>query len=205
MSFAADKTALRRQLRARRRALTEAERFQRSHAVCRRIAQRAEFRRARRVALYLAADGEVDMATLLDRIWARRQTACLPVLRPMAGGKMDFLPYEPGDLLRANRYGIPEPVANLREAIAPPFLDLVLLPLVAFDLYGHRLGMGGGFYDRTFAFLRQRRHWRRPLLLGVAYDFQQVERLPAEPWDVPLHAVVTESRWLTFPNQEPRP
>ncbi len=199
LSSLSDKTALRRQLRARRRALTEAERFQRSRAVCRRIAQRTEFRRARRIALYLAADGEVDLAPLLDKIWARRQMACLPVLRPLSGRKMDFLPYEPGDLLNANRYGIPEPVGHPREAVAPPFLDLVLLPLVAFDLQGNRLGMGGGFYDRTFAFLRRRHRWHRPRLVGVAYDFQQVEYLPAEPWDVPLHAVVTESRWIPFP------
>jgi len=199
-----DKTELRKRLRARRRALSEAERFRLSHAVCERLRRRGEFQRARRIALYLPNDGEVDLTPLLERIWARRQTAYLPVLRLLAGQRLAFHPYRPGDLLAANRYGIPEPVAHPGEAVPPHALDLVLLPLVAFDPQGHRLGMGGGFYDRTFAFLRQRRHWQRPHLVGVAYEFQAVPELPAEPWDVPLHAVVTERRWIPF-SGDPHP
>ncbi len=203
MTTHGDKTELRKRLRARRRALSEAERFQRSHAVCERLRRRSEFQRARRIALYLPNDGEVDPTPLLDVIWGTRRTALLPVLRVLAGNRLAFHPYRPGDLLAPNRYGIPEPVAHPGEAMPPHALDLVLMPLVAFDSHGHRLGMGGGFYDRTFAFLRQRRHWHRPRLVGVAYDFQEVPELPAEPWDVPLHAVVTESRWIPCPGETP--
>ncbi len=198
MTLSSDKRALRRRLRARRRALSEAERFRRARAVCALLARRPEFQRARRVALYLANDGEVDLAPLIDRLWRRGLPAYLPVLRPLHARPLAFVPYRPGTLLVANRYGIPEPRAPRAQALAAPALDLVLVPLVAFDAEGRRLGMGGGYYDRTFAFLRQRRHWRRPRLVGVAYDFQEVAALPAEPWDVPLHAVVTERRWIPF-------
>ncbi len=203
MTTHGDKTELRKRLRARRRALSEVERFQRSHAICERLRRRSEFQRARRIVLYLPNDGEVDPTPLLDALWGARRMALLPVLRVLAGNRLAFHPYRPGDILAPNRYGIPEPVANPGEAVPPHTLDLVLLPLVAFDSQGRRLGMGGGFYDRTFAFLRQRRQWRRPLLIGVAYDFQEVPELPAEPWDVPLHAVVTETRWIPCAGETP--
>jgi len=75
-------------------------------------------------------------------------------------------------------------------------LDIALVPLVAFDDYGRRLGMGGGYYDRTFAYLRHREHWRRPKLIGVAFEFQRVAELPAQPWDVPLDGIITEKGLL---------
>jgi 5-formyltetrahydrofolate cyclo-ligase len=78
------------------------------------------------------------------------------------------------------------------DTIDARWLDLVLMPLVGFDADGNRLGMGAGFYDRKFAFLRHRRAWRRPLLLGIAFDAQRVERFDAALHDVPLWGVVTE-------------
>jgi 5-formyltetrahydrofolate cyclo-ligase len=104
-----------------------------------------------------------------------------------------FVGWRPGGELRRNRFGIGEP----RGPRLPwRRLDLVLLPLVAFDAGGGRLGMGGGFYDRTFAALRARRgQWQRPALVGLAHGFQRVAALPREAWDVPLAAVATERRW----------
>ena len=87
---------------------------------------------------------------------------------------------------------IPEPLVERRELVRVRDLDLILMPLVGFDLQGNRLGMGGGFYDRSLAFLRYRLYWKRPRLLGLAYDFQQVDILTADPWDIPMQAVVTD-------------
>ena len=98
--------------------------------------------------------------------------------------------------MKPNRYGIPEPMDTQPRSARQ--LDLLLIPLVGFDSAGHRLGMGGGYYDATLAFLRHRRHWRKPRLLGVAYECQKVEALPHDPWDMPLDAVLTERRLYRF-------
>jgi 5-formyltetrahydrofolate cyclo-ligase len=102
-----------------------------------------------------------------------------------AGGELRFTRWRPGQALRANRYGIGEPVALAR----PPRLDLVVLPLVAFDAQGRRLGMGGGYYDRRLA---RARATRRPLRVGYAFALQEVASVPAAAHDVALDAVVTE-------------
>lgn len=102
---------------------------------------------------------------------------------------MEFCLYTMGLPLRRNRFGIPEPLSLLKQQRSSD-LDLVLLPLVGFDKRCNRLGMGAGFYDRALAKL----HCRGPFCIGVAYDFQRVEELPVDPWDVPLQAVVTERR-----------
>ncbi len=96
--------------------------------------------------------------------------------------------------MRPNRFGIPEPIARGRRLTLPWNLDLLLMPLVGFDTDCHRLGMGGGFYDRTLAYLRLRRSWRRPRLLGLAHDCQRIERIEPRPWDIPLESVITECR-----------
>jgi len=95
-------------------------------------------------------------------------------------------------ILEPNFYGIPEP--RPIELIDPRTLDLVLTPLVAFDGSGHRIGMGGGYYDRSFAFLRRRRYWRKPHLLGLAYELQKLPAIIPNDWDIPLDAVATEAR-----------
>ena len=118
---------------------------------------------------------------------------CLPMLLPWHYNRLWFVPWAAGDPLVRNRFGIAEPrPARDRRPIAPHALDLVLTPLVAFDRNCRRMGMGGGYYDRSFAFLGRRRHWNKPRLLGLAYGFQEVETLPVRPWDVPLAGVATE-------------
>jgi len=186
--------SLRRQLRAARRALSPAE--QRAHAlvIAARIARDPRMRRARRIALYVAADGEVDPMPLQALLPGHSRRWYLPVLRGHAAGRLWFVRWRKRDRLRDNRFGIPEPVRRRRHIQPAHALDLVLAPLVGFDADGCRLGMGGGFYDRTLAFLRQRRHWRRPLLVGLAHECQRLEHIEPSDWDVPLDAVVTESR-----------
>jgi len=115
----------------------------------------------------------------------------LPVLDTLRPRRLWFAPYRIGDPLVANRYGIPEPACPSRYRVAAWCLDLVLTPLVAFDEMGNRLGMGGGYYDRTLSFLARRQVWKRPRLVGIAYEFQCLESLPRRPWDIPLNSVIT--------------
>lgn len=116
------------------------------------------------------------------------------MLRGRRENRLWFLPYRPGEPLHPNRFGIPEPSRH-RGRIGPPWnLDLLLVPLVGFDADCNRIGMGGGFYDRTLAYLRHRTHWRRPRLIGIAHECQRVEQIHPRTWDIPLDAVATEQR-----------
>ena len=187
----ATRAALRRELRARRRALTARDRAAAARSLARWIALTPFYRRARRIAVYLANDGEIDPGELVRRARAGGRQVFLPVLIDRPWPHLRFAPYPRGALLRPNRFGIPEPAVPRRTLLPARALDLVLLPLVAFDAHGNRLGMGGGYYDRTLAYQRGRT-WRRPRLLGVGYAFQQVAALDPAGWDVPLHGIVTE-------------
>lgn len=191
---AADKAQLRRQLRARRRALSAQQQARAAQRVVAQLAKIPAYRNARHIACYLENDGEPGTRPL-RRDSQRRGIACyLPVVHAQAGQfTMHFHRYRPGQTLRRNRFGINEPNALRSPAIAADALDIVLMPLVGFDRAGRRLGMGGGFYDRALAFVRRRpAPARRPLLIGVAHSCQELSQLPHAPWDVPLDMIVTE-------------
>ncbi|NIP73447.1 MAG: 5-formyltetrahydrofolate cyclo-ligase [Gammaproteobacteria bacterium] len=189
---------LRRRMRRQRRALPARERTARALELTRHLVDHPLFLRSRRIAGYLAVNGEMDAAPLMQRGLAMRKAVHLPVLVPYRYNRLWFAPCDAGTRLVANRYGIPEPAVPRRALINPVSLDLVLVPLVAFDRHCNRLGMGGGYYDRTFGFLRHRGNWRKPHLVGLAYEFQRVSNLDRQPWDVPLTAVATE-RGLYWP------
>ena len=188
-----DKHQLRQEMRQRRRALTHSERSHASYALAEHVAASRLFQTSQRIAFYLPNDGEIDLQPLLEYAWQVNKQCFLPVIGPRNSRRLWFLPYTKDIPLEQNRFGIPEPVHHRGERqFKPHALDLILLPLVAFDKNGNRLGMGGGFYDRTLAFLAQRQHWQKPRLLGTAYQFQQHKNLPTQPWDIPLGGVVTE-------------
>ena len=178
---------LRREIRAKRRALPAAVRAQADRAIRAHIRSLPEYRRARHVALFLAFDGEPSLEDLVDAARRQRKQLYVPVLRGMT---MKFAELAPGATLAANFFGIMEP--RLGSRFDARKLDLVLTPLVAFDDRGVRIGVGRGYYDRAFKFLRHRSYWRRPKLLGVAYELQRVGPLSPSSWDVPLWGVVTE-------------
>ena len=183
--------SLRRELRARRRALAPEYRVEAAFAAATALATSPAFRPATRIAAFVAADAELDPGPFIALARSRRRTVYLPVLDPRPARGLSFVRTDAGAPLEPNRYGIPEPAPG--PSIDPRFLDLVLVPLVGFDGAGNRLGMGAGYYDRTFAFRRARRHWRGPRLIGVAYDCQEVDAIDDRAWDVPLDGVVTES------------
>lgn len=152
-----------------------------------------DLHRAKHIAIYLPNDGEIDPHPYMAMAHRKGVKFYLPVLHPVHAGKLVFSPYYDGVELTANRFGIPEPAFSKGLRRPAWALDAVLFPLVGFDENGGRLGMGGGFYDRTFAFSR----WRprlSPKLIGLAHDFQKVETLPIKPWDVPLHSVATDRK-----------
>lgn len=190
-----DKLTLRRQLKAARRAKTPAERRHAARAALRLALRQGLFLRARRIGFYLPQGGEFDVRPLLEHARGMRRACHLPML-PRRGRVMRFGRVTRGMQTTKNRYGIPEPVDA--RPLSARQLDLLLLPLVGFDKDGYRLGMGGGYYDATLAFMRHRRHWRKPRLVGVAYECQRVGAVPREPWDMPLDAVLTESRLHRF-------
>ena len=197
MIAAADlsRTQLRRQLRQLRQQLSPLEQRRASQALYKRIVPSPLFRRARHVAIYLAADGEIDPQPLLQAAQRSGKQVYLPTLRRWPHMRMDFQRVRPGEQLIRNRFGIAEPRrcrARQRPAWA---LDLLLLPLVGFDEFGGRLGMGGGFYDRSLAYLARRKNWHKPTMLGLAHECQKVDRLPMAAWDVRLSAIVTDHQW----------
>ena len=186
---------LRRMLRNARRALTPSEQRQAAHGLYRQLAQHPLFRRAKHISLYLPTGGEIDPRLLLRAAQRRGKATYLPVLSAWPRTKMVFQRVKPGEKLLPNRFRILEPRVNAKRQRKVWALDLVLLPLVGFDDAGGRLGMGGGFYDRSLAYLARRQSWRKPTLLGLAHECQKVDRLAQASWDVPLAGTVTDKQW----------
>ena len=189
-----ERGALRRVLRERRRALPAPERIAAADALAARLLALPFAPQSGHAAGYWAMDGEIALHAWQLRL-PRTVRYCLPVLHE--DGHLRFAPWKPGEPLRANRHGIPEPDVAEASLLRADQLDFAVVPLVAFDVRGHRLGMGGGWYDRSFAF--RRTHAAPPYLAGAAFSLQRVEAIAAEHWDVPLDAVCTESD--TFPGE----
>lgn len=183
----AERTALRRELRARRRALPAAERIAGADALATRLFALPFFPATGYVAGYWAMDGEIGLHSWQLRL-PKNLVYCLPVLSD--DDTLRFAPWRPGDALVTNRYGIPEPDIDPRSGLAATEMALIVVPLVGFDDAGHRLGMGGGWYDRTLA--ARLRHPAPPWLVGVGFEAQRIDALAAQAWDVPLDAVCTE-------------
>lgn len=188
-----NKPAVRRSMRRARRNLGPGLQTRAAERLLQLLSPHPLLRSSSRIALYLPQDGELDPRPLARQLWQRRQQVFLPVIEPVRGAspRLRFAPWTSSTRLQPNRFRIPEPLTPTYPGWS---LDLVLMPLVAFDRQGNRLGMGGGFYDRTFDQLRP---WpRQPGLIGLAHSLQEMPELPAAPHDVPLHAVVTDREFI---------
>lgn len=176
-------------MRARRASIDSRVLHRNGNEIIGRLVRADDYANVRRIALYRACGGEVPLDDLAAHARSQGKRTFLP--RVVSRTEMAFIETRDDTELRESRWGIPEPVGG--ESIAPDTLDWVLVPVVAFDSRRNRLGAGGGYYDRTFAF---RRAAPTPRLIGVAHDCQQVDNLDPAPWDVPMDVIVTEKQWM---------
>lgn len=190
--------SIRKQIRERRSKLPISDHEVFSLRACKHIAKSATYIDAEHIALYVAHNGELDPKHLLTQALADNKKCYLPVLDNATGNTLLFLRYRPGDTLALNRYNIPEPIISFANMLPPNELDLVITPLVAFDNNGNRLGMGAGYYDRSFEFLQPDQQHKKPSLVGVGFEFQHIAPFKAEKWDVPLHYAATEKKLYEF-------
>lgn len=188
---------LRTTIRQQRRALSAHQQHRHAQTLAENICRHRAFRNATRIAFYLPEDGEIDTAYLIERAWRYKKQVYLPVVPPL-GHALFFAPYTADSRLQPNRFGINEPDCHPRSWLRARQLNLIMVPLVAFDTHGNRLGMGGGFYDRSLAFTRHRKQWHSPHLIGLAHELQKVDQLPCESWDVPLKMIATEKNLYQF-------
>ena len=190
-----DRVQLRRDLRSRRRALPAAQRIAAADTLANQLLALPFLPDSGHVAGYWAMDGEIALNSWQVRL-PRQLVYCLPVLH--ADNSLRFAPWRPGEALVSNRFGIPEPDVDPAEALPAQALSLVVMPLVGFDARGHRLGMGGGWYDRSFAFRNAAAP--PPWLVGVGFNVQRVPHLDQEAWDVIPDALCTETETLLTGN-----
>jgi len=189
---------LRRHYRQLRLSLDADTQLEHARSLKQRLERLLRFSRPRQIAGYLACNGEISLDPWLQD--PGRHHAWLPLLHEVTEPRLRFAPVAATRRWKRNRYGIIEPAVDWGETRDARGLDWILMPLLAFDRQGNRLGMGGGFYDRSLAFRRSRRIWDRPRLIGIAHALQEHPALPHQPWDVPLDAILTE-RELILPGK----
>lgn len=184
------RTALRRALRAERRALSRWQQKQASQQLCRHLKAFSRVRLSKDIAVYVANDGEIDPRPFVR--WAQKhgKRIWLPLIHPLQHNHMRLALV--GSRWKRNRFGIQEPAVRYAATLPAWRMDVICLPLVGFDAAGNRLGMGKGFYDRTLAFLNTTTPIKAPCLIGLAHQCQQVDELSAAAWDVPLDLIATD-------------
>ena len=177
---------LRQQIRKTRANLTALQQQQAEDSITQQALALIEERNAQHIALYISFDGEISTEKLIKILWMQGKQVYLPVLHPFNPNHLLFLRYLPETPMLKNKFGILEPKLNVQNVLPLKELDILFTPLVAFDKQGNRLGLGGGFYDRTL------QNWRNSSFIpvGLAHQCQQVEQLPTEVWDVPLHQIL---------------
>jgi 5-formyltetrahydrofolate cyclo-ligase len=169
--------------------LNQAERDRASEIITEKVIRSHWFQRAEYIACYLPATDEVDTWAIIARAWRMKKRIFAPVVEKKF--RMQFREITADTSLYQNQFGLLEPDDG--ELMSARMLDVVLTPLVAFDPFLHRVGMGGGYFDRTFSFLKHREHFFRPKLTGLAFACQKVEEISANPWDIRLFSVITDS------------
>lgn len=187
---------IRKAIRQKRRLLTLDEQQQAAEQLCEQVLSHPKIKQAQTIALFLSFDGEIDTSPLISQLWALNKQVCLPVLHPFHRHHLLFLRYDPTTQLVKNRFNIFEPPLNVNNIIPISDIDIIFTPLVAFDEFGQRLGMGGGFYDRTLENWQQQSFYP----MGLAHTCQQVKPLPSADWDIPLPEIITPNKIWSFNN-----
>ncbi len=188
----ARKKQLRRQLRQLRQQLSVQQLRDAETQLLNQYQYFVQKKNINKIAIYLQNDNELATGQLIDYLFTSNRDLYLPKIADSTDQSMQFVQYQQNSEMMENRFGIPEPVSNKRIAVEQ--LDLMFLPLTAFDLQGNRLGMGGGYYDRTLANISE----NKPILAGLAYDFQRIENCPVDTFDQPIQFILTPSRIISF-------
>ncbi|MGJ0627308.1 5-formyltetrahydrofolate cyclo-ligase [Xenorhabdus bovienii] len=188
--FLSLRKSIRKQIRQLRQNLSPEQQSQFAQQVAQNAMSHPKIQQANKIALYLAFDGELDTRPLIQQFWQQNKQVYLPVLHPFSQHHLLFLHYHPETSLHYNRFNIEEPPLDVRQILPVSELDVMFIPLVAFDSTGQRLGMGGGFYDRTLAKWQQQNFYP----IGLAHDFQLVNSLPSASWDIPLPEIITPEK-----------
>ena len=200
---------MRQSIRTKRQQLSVTEQNQASSHLLSRLCQHGIIQSAQRIAIYLAVDGELNTLDFIHWCWKNNKEVYLPVIHPFSPGHLLFLKYDTSTVMTLNHYGIEEPKLDVRNIAPVNEIDVILTPLVAFDAKGNRLGMGGGFYDRTLARWFEKTQQAKlgiklehrldnkkaekikPYPIGIAHDCQQVDNITTEHWDIPLPEIIS--------------
>lgn len=185
-----NKQQTRTDARNRRTALSEQQQNIAAGQLSKHIQQLAEFSAAQKIAIYLSNDGEISTKPLITLCWQLNKTIYLPVIHPFSQHHLLFLEYNHQTTLKPNRFAIDEPLLDVTKVTDLASLDIIFTPLVAFDQQLNRLGMGGGFYDRTLSAIKHLE--QPPQVIGLAHQCQQYDSLPIEHWDIPMQAIITD-------------
>lgn len=187
------KPEIRKPIVSRRKQLPPAAIKELSEQIAARAFPLAQLIESEHVGSYISHDGEVDPMPILRSEISTQKFFYLPVITSESEKNLAFYPYSPGEDLPPNRYGIPEPQFENKKSIPIEKLEVVFVPIVAFDKYCNRLGRGAGYYDHTFSFIKNLPpNQKRPLLVGLAYEFQKVAKIEPSKWDVPMDIIITE-------------
>ena len=189
MSAQTNPNLIRQQKREQRRQLSSSQQAQHAEQLGKRLLKQQAFINSQHIAAYLANDGEIDPVHLVEQAWNLGKQVYLPVLSAHENSLL-FAPFEKNSPMCRNQFGIDEPDCLPEHWLKAEHMDLILLPLVAFDERGNRMGMGGGFYDRSQANIRQQE--KSTQLIGLAHEIQKTSQLEVQSWDIPLHAIATE-------------
>lgn len=186
------RSQIRKTVRAKRNALSSLAQTIAAQDIVEQIQKLPQFQSAQNIALYLSADGELDTHPLIELCWSRNKNVYLPVLHPFSAGHLLFIHYTHETKMVENRFNIQEPQLDKTKVLPINQFDIIFTPLVAFDSTGQRLGMGGGYYDRSLE--KWYKTGKGALPIGIAHDCQQVNMIPSEKWDIPLPTIVTPSK-----------
>jgi 5-formyltetrahydrofolate cyclo-ligase len=196
--FSPQKSAaiIRQKIRKKRRKISAEKISHLSNKIVDALTKTNVYAQSKNIGIYLTNEGEPDLTSLL-KLSREDKNFYLPVMDPKNSRQLTFVLYKNGDVLQKNKFGILEPKLTRTNTIAPENLDLVIAPLVAFDITGSRIGRGGGYYDKTFSF-KLHGASRKPTMIGVAYDWQLVSKISRKETDVPLDSIITDGEIVYF-------
>lgn len=195
------RSLLRKSIRDKRLAISCADQKHAAQQLLQRLISHPHIIKAKSIAIYLSNDGELDTSPFIEWCWANNKHVYLPVIHPFSKGHLLFLSYTPDTLMCKNRFGILEPKLNVNHIELIDNIDILFTPLVAFDNTGARLGMGGGFYDRSLEkwYSRYQKDKKsRPYPIGLAHNCQRVDSVPTEHWDIPIPELITPTKNYHF-------